>query len=154
MAKANTKPAPAPAPAAEVETKAEQQTNVPATISGAAPAIPAGMPKFKLAKRVTLPTINPGVGEKHIFRIEDAMRESSYKSPDAEKEKPATVCTVVDIDTGVVSLWIVPEVAKKNIIEAYPENGYIGKYFAVQKLPKRAGKRYFDFEIAELEIEE
>lgn len=112
--------------------------------------------RFRIAKRVTLPTLNPGVNKPLILRIEDAFRVSDYVNPDPKKanEKPATVCTVTELDTGVVSLWLVAEVAHKNIEAMYPDKDYIGRIFGIQKLPKRPGKRYFDFEVVELEDNE
>lgn len=109
-------------------------------------------PRFKVVKRVTLPTVNPGVNEPRIFQIQDAFRTSTYVNPDPKKasEKPATVCSVNDLETGEVLLWLVAEVAKKNIEEQYPDESYVGKSFAVCKMPKRPGKRYFDFQIAEV----
>lgn len=145
------------------KTKQETQSAAPAGFDGAAETTPKtavavvggfDMTKFKVAKRVTMPTLNPGVNQPMALKIMDEFRLSSYKSPEAKNEKPATVCTVTDMATGQIALWLVSEVAHKNITEQYPEGSYVGKIFGVQKLPKRPGKRYFDFEIAELEIAE
>lgn len=144
----------------------QEQTN-PATDAPASAPAPAAAPvavikggdvreiggvAFKLKKRVTLPTINPAVGEQHVFKILDAFRESTYKAPEGKEEKPATICNVCDLTTGVEAIWIVAEVAKSNIEKEYPNGEYVGLSFAVMKMPKRAGKRYFDWQIAEVEM--
>ena len=150
-------------PENKVEIVAEQTAPVTAVAERAAPvtavavvaAKPLSLSGFKVTKRVTMPTVNPGVNEPRIFRIEDAMRVSDYKNPDSQKaqEKPATICTVTDMTTGECLTWLVGEVCVKNLERHYPNATYVGKIFGVQKLPKRAGKRYFDFEIMELEVE-
>lgn len=144
-----------------VETAAEVAANdAHANFDGktetTAVAAPVANPfaSFKVAKRITMPTLNPGVNQPMALRIMDEFRQSTYRSPEAKNEKPATVCTVTDMETGQIALWLVSEVAYKNISEQYPDASYVGRIFGVQKLPKRPGKRYFDFEIAELEMDE
>jgi hypothetical protein len=118
--------------------------------------------KYKIARRVTLPTINPKTNEPVVLRIEDEMRISTYSKPQTAedvkaakpKEKPATICTVTNMETGEVALLLVSEVVKTNLEEHYPDGDYVGRVFGMQKLPKREGKRYFDFEITELELAE
>jgi len=134
-------------------------TDAGTSVIPAGAAAVASLSKFKVAKRVTMPTINPATNVPYIFKIMDAFRKSTYVKPvvageEEKKEKPATICTVTDMETGQIALWLVPEVAYKNITEQYPDDSYVGKIFGCQKLPKRPGKRYFDFEIAELELDE
>ena len=119
------------------------------------PARASGIAGFKVVKRVTMPTLSLKENEPRVLRIDDAMRESKYIDPDPKKakEKPATICSVTDMQTGEVAILLVPEVMKKNLDEAYTGAAYVGRVFGVQKLPKRPGKRYFDLEIAELEAE-
>lgn len=136
--------------------ESDKQSTAVAAVESAQGGVAAAFASFRIAKRVTLPTINPGVNQPVVFRIMDGMRVSTYAAikPDGTKEKPATVCTVTDMQTGQIALWLVAEVCAKNLQEQYPDEGYVGKIFGVQKLPKRPGKRYFDFEIAELEVDD
>lgn len=145
MAKASAKPA----------TKPASNVTAISTTKTTAPVQSSGVPGFKVVKRVTMPTLSLKENEPKVLRIDDAMRESKYIDPDPKKakEKPATICSVTDMQTGEVAILLVPEVMKKNLNESYPADGYVGKVFGVQKLPKRPGKRYFDLEIAELEAE-
>lgn len=138
-------------PEAKPAEKAPEST----AVTTPAIATPSGIAGFKIAKRVTMPTLNLKVNEPKILRIDDAFRVSTYKDPDPAKakEKPATICTATDMQTGEVALLLVPEVMHKNLTEQYPNDTYVGKIFGLQKLPKRPGKRYFDFEIAELVAE-
>lgn len=139
------------------QAKAKPVTNVESIKSASTAVAPhqAAVPGYRIAKRVTMPTLNLAVNEPKVMRIDDAFRESKYQDPDPKKakEKPATICSITDMQTGEVALLLVPEVMKKNIDESYPDQTYVGRIFCVQKLPKRPGKRYFDFEIAELEAE-
>lgn len=127
--------------------KQEETNNVPAVFGA-----------YKIKRRVTMPTINPPVDKPCIFRIEDAMRESTYKeklSADGTRvdgdKKPGTVCTVVDVETGLVGLWLMPSLAVSQLNEAYPDDAYVGRVFGFKKLTKRPGKKYFDIELIELE---
>ena len=146
MAQAKAKPAiPATGHSANVSTI------TPAT----APVRSSGIAGFKVVKRVTMPTLSLKENTPVVLRLDDAMRESKYIDPDPKKakEKPATICSVTDMQTGEVAILLVPEVMKKNLNETYPADSYVGKIFGIQKLPKRPGKRYFDLEIAELEAD-
>lgn len=125
-------------------------------IAGTAVAVASkGFSGFKLVKRITLPTLNPGIDQPYVLKIIDGFRESSYIDPDPKKknDKPATICECVDMQTGIHYLWLVGEVVKKNLEENYPDEGYIGLLFGVRKLPKRPGKRYHDYDIGEFAAE-
>ena len=145
------KPQAKPETAQSGETLLATQSTAVAETGPAAPAL-----KFKIAKRITMPTFNPGVNVPYFIRADSEFRVSTYVDPDPKKasEKPATICEATNMETGEVVLWLVPEVVKKNLEEAYPDGGYNGRIFACQKLPKRPGKRYFDFQIAEVELDD
>lgn len=144
-------------PAAPKETS--QPTHLPASAEpGAAPPVtlnanlPAGI---KVRKNVILPVLNLRVNETRYLCIASPMRVSDYKDPDPKKatEKPATICEVGDVTTGEQFLLLVPEVMAQNIKRAYPDGDYVGKSFACLKCAKRPGKRYFDFQISEIEVD-
>ncbi len=159
-AKPAAKSASKPAAKAGTKTAAEvrQETIKEAeVIEGTAVAVVnKGFSGFKVARRVTMPTLNPVVNTPYALKIVDAFRESTYVDPDPKKrnEKPATICSVIDMNTGAVYLWLVGDVCVKNLKENYPDDDYVGRIFGVQKLPKRPSKRYHDWEIIELEADE
>lgn len=126
---------------------------------------------FKLKKRVIVPTLSLQENVPHILRIDSPIIESTYIDPDPKKakEKPADVCNVTDMQTGVNMLLLVPAVMKSALERDYMDNKkvkegdimvnrpvpgterYVGLVFGVQKLIKRPGKRYHDIDLAELE---
>lgn len=121
---------------------------------------PAALPEgFKVKRQVILPSLSLQEGVARTLTILEAMRVSTVKAarPRAKGEKddgpqkPATVCPVVDVTTGENFTLIVPAVMEGNLRENYPDDGYVGKTFYVQKKPKRPGKRYFDLELSEVE---
>lgn len=136
-----------------------QPAHLPASAEpGAAPpvALNANLPVgIKVRRNVVLPVLNLRVNETRYLCIASPMRVSDYKDPDPKKatEKPATICEVGDVETGEQFLLLVPEVMSQNIKRAYPDGDYVGKAFALLKCPKRPGKRYFDFQISEIEVD-
>lgn len=126
-----------------------------ATAAQAAPQahplrLPAGM---SVKRRVIQTVLNLQVGQPRTLKILDALRESSYRNPDPkkQKDKPATICGVVDVQTGETATLICPAVLAGNLRESYPKDAYVGKTFYMEKLAKRPGKRYFDFTLVEVE---
>ena len=118
--------------------------------------------RYKVKRQVILPTLNLAVGFPRVLKILEAMHVSTISDPKAaekagkagEKMEPATVCPVTDIETGEQFNLLVPAVLRGNIEEKYPDAAYVGAAFYVEKLPKRPGKRYFDFKLIEVEAGE
>lgn len=133
-------------------TEASKQTAI-APISANPATVAAG---FRVKRNVILPTLSPQVNQPLILRIDDEIRTSTYVDPDPKKakEKPADICSVTDMQTGVQSILLVPAVMKSAFDRDYSDGSYVGKVFGVQKLPKRPGKRYFDVQLVELEADE
>ena len=136
--------------------KKQENTEVTTTSENTEVAAVTASMKFKLKKRITLPTFNPGVEVPYFIRPDEAFRVSTYVDPDPKKasEKPATICAATVMETGESVLWLIPEVVVKNLRESYPDDSYVGLIFACKKMAKRPGKRYFDFQIAEVEMDE
>lgn len=113
----------------------------------------AGLPEgFKAKRSVILPTLSLQVGQARVLRFNSAMRQSTINDPDPKKKmKPATICQVTDVQTKENYNMIVPAVLESSLKEGYPADAYVDKTFYVLKKPKRAGKRYFDFELTEVE---
>jgi len=160
MSKPASKPAsdtkPAAAPAA-TPAAAPAPAPVPAPAAGAVVSVNQELPAgIKVKRAVIVPTLNLSVGIPRYLVIIDPMRESKITDPDPKKakDKPATICQVGDVTTGEIFVLLVPEVLKGNLEREYPDAGYVGKAFQFTKLPKRPGKRYFDFQCMEIEVDE
>lgn len=132
--------------------------SAPVASEGRSAVAAALLAKFRPVRSVILPALNLGIGEPRVLYIKDAMRVSTVKADPKKKgeearEKPATVCTVADMQTGEEFTLLVPAVMEGNLREAYPDDGYIHKAFYCEKKPKRPGKRYFDFALVEVAIQ-
>jgi hypothetical protein len=66
---------------------------------------------------------------------------------------PANIALVIDLTTGEEMQYIISAVLGSTLAEEYPDHSYVGKSFAVMKLPPDhgRGKRYATFSIAEIE---
>ena len=67
------------------------------------------------------------------------------------KMQPARICNVVDLATGQEMQLVCGAIVEANIVESYPNEGYVGKCFEIVKRPKPEGKRYFLYDISEIE---
>ncbi len=113
---------------------------------------------YKLKQILTLPSlVMKTVGEGRALRFDDAIHLSKVMGKqlaDGSFEKPADVAQVTDLDTGDVLVFLLPAVVKKNIVDAFPDNSYVGKCFYIKNMGKRKdGQRYNDFGIAEIDVE-
>lgn len=114
---------------------------------------------FKVRRQVTVPTLSLKEGKDgtlpppRYLQFNEAMHLSTYVDPDPKKakEKPATISGVTDRETGEMFQFLVPSVVESQLKRDYPEDGYVGKIFRITCLGKRAGKRYRDFSIFEIE---
>jgi hypothetical protein len=116
--------------------------------------------KVKVVKNVTLPVLSLKAGETAYVRIDTKIAQGKELTVSKDKksgeenanEKPADICQVTNLASGEQLQFIVSAVVKANIEDQYPAHTYVGKSFRIAKLEKRAGKRYFDFNIAEIEV--
>lgn len=115
--------------------------------------------KVKVVKQVTVPTLSPKpdspIYVKMLSKIFVGKEIKPSTAQDAEGgaiQKPADLALVVNLETGEQMHLIVSAVMKANVEETYPKDTYVGKSFRISKLGKRAGKRYFDYAIAEIEV--
>lgn len=114
--------------------------------------LPAGI---ALVRRLTMPSLVMNkLGERRFLAIADALRVSKVPgkiNKEGVQEKPATVCTVGDVETGEVFTWLVPAVVQSTFVQDYEGDSYVGKCFMVENLGKREGKRHIDFAVAEVD---
>lgn len=107
--------------------------------------VPAG--GYVIRKRVTMPVLPFPTGATYVLRIVEAIRVSEV---DDSKFGPAKVCQV-ESPQGEARVLIVGEVLGTALGRTYPNDGYVGAWFQITKLPPREGKRYADYAIVEIE---
>jgi len=113
-------------------------------------AMPSTIPGMTTKRQLTMPVLKMLLNYWYLLRITAAMQMSTFKKEG--DEKAATICPVVDITTGEMKTFLVSAVVQKNIEEQYPDGDYVGKVFLLMKTPKRPGKRYYDFNISEVDF--
>lgn len=113
---------------------------------------PAGR-KFKTLRNVTLPVLVAKIEEPLYVTIKSETRigKEMKATADGQKKAPATLCTVVNLDTGEVCELIVSAVVKSVFDENYPNGAYVGKSFCLVKHAKKEGKNYFNFSVDEID---
>jgi len=115
--------------------------------------------KFKAKKRVTDVLIKLQDNMEYLVRFDEAMyraeddaAQRKVKEGAAEK-KPPMLCRVTMLDTGEQGVIIVPMLLEKDLNRVYPDNGYVGGFFAIQKvkIPTKGGQTVNVFQIVEIE---
>jgi len=121
-------------------------------------SITAGDRVFSVVRQVTLPQLKQVEGQIVHIRITSpiyvskVVAKAGAKKADANSsDKPADLVNVVNLITGQACTYIVGAAVKGNLEEQYPDESYVGKSFAINKLPAPAGKRYKTYEILEIE---
>jgi hypothetical protein len=94
--------------------------------------------QVKRLKQVTLPVLKIEKNTTRYFFFKGPM--SLGKKLDDQKE-PATIMHAVDLETGEEGLIICPAIMVKELHEAYPKDGYVGKCFELT-LTRVPDKRY------------
>ena len=110
-------------------------------------------PQFRKTKLVTVPVMKIDFDKPYYVRLDSPFylgKEIKEKSGKPSK-KPATLVNVTNMETGDLGIIVCNEVLKSTIEEGYPENSYQGKIFEIIKHPKKEGKEYCTFSIAECE---
>lgn len=110
--------------------------------------------EFKTKKVLTRPVLKFTEGVTHYVKIEAAMfigKEMKQKAGDDKKKEPATILNVIDLESGEVAQMLVNAVVKSVLTEEYPNDSYVGKCFALTKMPRQPGKQYNPFHVNEIE---
>lgn len=111
------------------------------------------MTEFKRKKLLTRPVLKWEVGKARYIKIETAMhvgKEMKEKAGEKKKE-PATLCDVIDLETGEPAQIIVNAVVKSVLTESYANDAYVGLCFSITKQARQQGKQYDPFMIEEIE---
>lgn len=108
---------------------------------------------FKVVKNVTLPLLKQSDDTTVYVRIDSAIFKGKEikGTGEAAKMEPADLMNVTELESGEQMQMIANAVLKGNLEEEYPEEGYVGKCFAVTRM-KVEGKRYKNYSIQEIEV--
>jgi len=110
--------------------------------------------KVKVINAVTRPTLSLVEGVPVYVKILKPIYvgkeiKGSEKKADS---KPADIADIINLENGKEQQLVVGAIVKSNIEESYPEGTYVGKGFMITKGKKKEGKRYFNYEISEIEV--
>ncbi len=143
------------------ETEAEEQPETPVSddlpqvITSKSPTANIGGITYKMKRRVVLALLKHAVNQTVYIRFEAAIKvgKEILAKPGAASMGPAQIAVVIDLTTGEEMQYIVSAVLLSTLKEEYPKDAYIGKSFAIHKLPPdtKRGKRYATFSVAEIE---
>jgi hypothetical protein len=67
-----------------------------------------------------------------------------------QSAEPMHIAEVTNLQSGEVGRLVAHQVLESNLDEAYPNAGYVGKYFKISK--QKSAKRYFTFNIVEIKL--
>lgn len=115
-------------------------------------------PMFKVKRRVTEQLIKFEVDTEYFVRFDGAIVKaketegSRRQSPDQPKKEPPYLAQVTMLDDGTQGVIIVPHVLRSDILDAYPDDGYVNLCFRLVK-HKLESKAYSTWEIAEIELD-
>ena len=104
----------------------------------------------KVVRRVTIPLLQFPEGQTITAKIVAPIYTG--KEIPGHQIKKAAELVQIDSRSGVRRLIIVNEVLKKELNEAYPDDGYVGKWFMITKIAPKDGKRYPTFDVQEVEF--
>lgn len=109
--------------------------------------------KVKVVKAVTRPTLSLEQHKPVYVRIlKEIYQGKEIKGTEKDANaKPADIADIVNLETNKEQQLVVGAVVKANFDESYPKAAYVGKSFMITKLDKKEGKRYFNYEISEIE---
>lgn len=110
---------------------------------------------FKVKGAVTLPVIKLAAGVQRFVHFDGPMHigKDTGQVMNGKKMEPATVANVTDLETGEQGVLICATVLAGELRNAYPDDSYVGKGFAVT-LIKVPEKKYNMYEILEIEPDE
>lgn len=109
--------------------------------------------KRVIKKKLVLPVLNAkfNTGDEIAFKALSPMTQGKPQKNAKEGEKPADLLHAINIDTGEEGHIIVPAVVKSTLDEIYPDNAYVNCCFLMVKGDKPKGKRYYQYQLDEIE---
>lgn len=135
----------------EAEAHGSQGQNGKLVVVKTDPSFLTNNADFKVKRQVTVPVLQFAPGQTIVFAVKSAIKQSNVSDG---KMGPAQVCEVV-APNGSLRLLVVGKVLQGALTNGYPNDGYVGKWFAVTKLAERKrsaqGLEYSDYGVAEIE---
>lgn len=139
-----------------VSKAAEVQTEAPKNVS-------IGGVVYEIANRVNLPTLTHKEGDTVAIRIDAPIRiEVNTKTEEVmvdgvkrtvEKSNDINVVRVTEMNSNEPFEYVCNAMTADNLRGAYPNDGYVGKVFAIYKGGRAPGKLYIQTEIVELKAQ-
>jgi len=118
---------------------------------------------FNAKRAVNIPTLKHETGQTVAIRIDQPITEKTNTvektvTLDGEKrivteDVKINVARVTEVQTMSQFEYVLNAISASNIKEAYPNDSYVGKWFAIRKGGVVAGKRYKEVQIVEIEPE-
>lgn len=111
------------------------------------------MTQFKRVKNLTLDVLKFVEGEARHVKITAAMHigKEQKADTDGKKREPAVLANCINLDDGAECQIIVSAVVKSTLNDEYPNDGYVGRCFAITKKSRVQGKQYFPYGVEEIE---
>lgn len=117
--------------------------------------------EYKVKQQVNVPILKHETGETVAVRIELPInKELTEREKEvivagvktmATEESTINVIRVTELTTGQLFQLVLNAITASEFERAYPDNDYVGRFFAIKKLGLVAGKRYKDVQIVEIE---
>jgi hypothetical protein len=112
------------------------------------------MSQFKRVKNLTLDVLKFVELEPRHVKITGPIhlgKEQKTGKDDDKKREPAHLAPCINLDDGSECQIIVSAVVLSTLQDEYPNDGYVGKCFAITKKARVAGKQYFPYGVEEIE---
>ena len=129
---------------------------------GAEVVLPGGL-KVRMVKAVSRPTLKQETGESVYFTVTDPIRSETNLEKkivkidgadrEIEEEKTIHVVAVRNLTDGRDYNYVLNAVTHGELTDNYPDNGYVGRSFAIQKGAVVAGKRFKAVSVIEIETD-
>lgn len=125
------------------------------TGAGTVPADPFAA--FAIERKVTMPLLKQAEGEKvAVYFVSNIYRGRELKQArgGVQREKPADLANVMNLITGELQSFICAALVKSELTENYPNDGYVGKAFIIERGPKKQGgaRAYNTYNVTEVKV--
>jgi len=124
-------------------------------------SVEVGGVQYAVKQQVNVPILKHETNEVVAIRVElpinaeETTREKEVVvngvKTMATEEGVINVIRVTELTTGQLFNLVLNAITASEFERAYPDNGYVGRFFAIKKLGVVAGKRYKDVQIVEIE---
>lgn len=110
---------------------------------------------FKIVKHVAVPMLSmkeAPPGRAIICKFVDVCREAPPLEGYNSAIKTPMFISTIEARNGTARMLPWTHVFRQEMEKSYPNGAYVGKWFQVTRMPKKEGKRYWTFAIAEVEF--